>query len=84
MTIIIDGDYPMAIGALHWDRDLTRPIEEVRSAAKSSNGPRGWPDERVMCTVPEMRKGGIAAALVKVVACVKKPATSTASSVPQT
>ena len=63
----------MAIGALHWDRDLTRPIEEVRSAAKSSNGLRSWPDERVMCTVPEMRKGGIAAALVKVVACVKKP-----------
>ena len=64
----------MAIGAMHWDRDLTRPVDEVRDAPESSSRfGDTWPDKEVMCTIPEMRKGGIAAALVKVVACVKKP-----------
>ncbi len=72
--LIIDGDYPMAVGALDVDRDLTRPIEEVRSAPKGRSGVRGWPDSETMASLPEMRRGGIAAALVKVSACVPKPA----------
>ena len=28
--IIIDGDYPMAIGSIGAGRDLKKPIEEVR------------------------------------------------------
>ena len=73
MSIIIDGDYPMAVGAMDWDRDLTRPIEEVRAATGGTARREGWPDSEVMATLPEMRKGGIAAALVKVTVCVKKP-----------
>ena len=30
--IIIDGDYPMAHNGLKFQRDLTKPISEVRSA----------------------------------------------------
>jgi membrane dipeptidase len=71
--LIIDGDYPMAVGATDMDRDLTRPIDEVRSAPKTRPSILGWPDSETMATLPEMRRGGIAAALVKVSACVPKP-----------
>ena len=30
--LVFDGDYPMAFGALDLNRDLTRPIAEVRAA----------------------------------------------------
>ena len=63
---IIDGDYPMAYGALDLDRDLTQPIEAVRAASPGHTHIGGWPDEETMATLPEMRRGGIAAALVKV------------------
>ena len=33
----------------------------------------GWPDAYAMASLPEMRKAQIAAALVKVVSCVKRP-----------
>ena len=72
--LIIDGDYPMALGATEMDRDLTRPIDEVRSAPRGRSAARGWPDSETMASLPEMRRGGIAVALVKVCACVPKPA----------
>ena len=31
--IVIDGDYPMAHGALRFGRDLTKSIEEARAQA---------------------------------------------------
>ena len=34
--LIIDGDYPMAYGGVDLDRDLTRPIEEVRGATRAA------------------------------------------------
>ena len=71
--LIIDGDYPMAVGALDMDRDLTRPIDEVRSAPKGRSSLRRWRDSETMASLPEMRRSGIAAALVKVSACVPKP-----------
>jgi len=71
--LIIDGDYPMAVGALDMDRDLTGPIDEVRAATGGFKRYRQWSDTETMASLPEMRKGNIAAALVKVVACVLKP-----------
>lgn len=70
--LIIDGDYPMAIGALDMCRDLASPIEDIRTATP---GPTrfNWPDSEVMASLPEMRLGKIAVALVKMVACVLKP-----------
>jgi membrane dipeptidase len=70
--LIIDGDYPMAIGAIEGGRDLTLPIEQVRAAERIPSMLK-WADNGAMASLPEMRKGRIAAALVKVVACVKKP-----------
>ena len=31
--LIIDGDYPMAYGGVDLDRDLTLPIDEIRSSS---------------------------------------------------
>ena len=71
--IIIDGDYPMAIGAIAAGRDLKKPIEDVRAEPPLRTRAYEWNNKETMATIPEMRKGKIAAALVKVVACVLKP-----------
>ena len=75
--IIIDGDYPMAQGALNWDRDLSWSLDRIRTATpghiKIPGPATGSPDEYTMASLPEMRKAEIAAALVKVVSCVKRP-----------
>lgn len=64
--LIIDGDYPMAYGALDLNRDLTRPIDEIRAADADA-------DNVVMASLPEMRRGRIAVALVKVVGRIARP-----------
>ncbi len=71
-TLIIDGDYPMTYGALDLNRELTRPIDEVRKAQpidghdESSILSLGGSDAGTMASLPEMRRAGIAAALVKI------------------
>jgi membrane dipeptidase len=67
--LVFDGDYPMAYGGVVLDRDLTRPITEVRNAKPSSRQSESAPDSETMATIPEMRRGGIAAALAKI--CVR-------------
>ncbi len=74
--LIFDGDYPMATGAFDFDRDLTLPIEQLRSAPPGTatiNEAWDWPDSKAMCTLPEMRKAGIAIALVKVCRRINRP-----------
>jgi membrane dipeptidase len=61
--IVIDGDYPMAYGALVLNRDLTAPIETIRSEPE---------DVGTMSCLPEMRCGWIAAAVVKICQRVKR------------
>ena len=57
--LIFDGDYPMAPGALGLNRDLTLPLDELRAAdANPSNIP--------FCCLPEMRRGGVYCALMKI------------------
>ena len=63
--LIFDGDYPMAHSALEMNRDLTLPVEVVRQAEADSGN-------IVLATLPEMRRGGIAGALVKVVARIER------------
>ena len=63
--LIIDGDYPMAL-AVQANRDLTLSIEEARNAQPVARGSPGWPDKEIVSTLPEMRRGQVAAALVKV------------------
>ena len=74
--LIIDGDYPMAFGAVDLNRDLTRPIDEVRAAEPGFAGQKMWPDQETMASLPEMRRGKIVAALVKMGARIHRPGSS--------
>ena len=71
--LIIDGDYPMSYGAIERSRDLTLPIDQVRSRAREAYADGEWYDEGVMASLPEMRNARVAVALVKIVSCVRRP-----------
>ena len=64
--LVIDGDYPMAL-AVKMNRDLTLPLDQVRTAPQISGSLPNRDDSETMSSLPEMRRGGVAAALVKVV-----------------
>ena len=70
--LIIDGDYPMAHGAINMNRDLTLSIDKVRESEPWHIRTVDAPDEGTMASLPEMRRGKIAAALVKMTACIKR------------
>ena len=70
--LIFDGDYPMAYGALDLNRDLTLPIAAARARPDKDPATRS-PNAGIMATLPEMRRGKIAGALVKVVGRIKRP-----------
>jgi membrane dipeptidase len=55
--LLVDGHLDLSMNALEWNRDLTRPLAEVRQreAGKSDKVDRG----RGVCTLPEMRRGRI-------------------------
>ena len=71
--LMIDGDYPMAHGGVNLERDLTLPIDEVRAVPPGPGSSKSWPDAATMASLPECRRAGMAAALVKVSACIKWP-----------
>ena len=66
--LVFDGAYPMASSAILQDRDLLLPIEQVRAAPKTvrkiEDAP---PDTETLATLPELRKGRVAVAVVKLV-----------------
>ena len=66
--LVIDGAFPMASSAILQDRDLLLPIEQVRAAPKTvrriEDAP---PDTETLATLPELRKGRVAVAVVKLV-----------------
>ena len=70
--LIFDGDYPMAHGALDLNRSLTVPLADARALPDQDPQTR-WPNRGIMATLPEMRRGKIAGALVKVVGRIKRP-----------
>lgn len=55
--LIFDGHLDLAMNAVEWNRDLTRPLEEVRrrEAGMSDKVDRG----KGVITLPEMRRGKI-------------------------
>ena len=71
--LIIDGDYPMGVGAIDMNRDLTLPIAEVRATPEGSQKQERWPVSRTMASLPEMRRAQIAVALVKIVGRIERP-----------
>ncbi|MBI3959853.1 MAG: membrane dipeptidase [Chloroflexi bacterium] len=70
--LIFDGDYPMAYGAFDLNRNLSLPIAEARALPDEDADTR-WPNAGIMATLPEMRRGRVAGALVKVVGRIKRP-----------
>lgn len=55
--LIFDGHLDLGMCAIHWNRDLTRPLEEVRRREQKFTDK---PDRgRGVVTFPEMRRGGI-------------------------
>ena len=54
--LIFDAHLDLAMNALEWNRDLTRPIDEIR---QRENGLIDKPDRaRGTVCLPEMRRGG--------------------------
>ncbi|MDX1946920.1 MAG: membrane dipeptidase [Pirellulaceae bacterium] len=55
--LLIDGHLDLSMNALEWNRDLTRPLAEVRERerGKTDKVDRGMG----VCTLPEMRRGEI-------------------------
>ena len=68
--LMIDGDYPMAFGGVIMERDLTLPIDQVRAEPTPTGKPSGWSNEGTMASIPEMRRSGMAIALVKINRCI--------------
>jgi len=58
-VLIFDGDFPMGPIALDLRRNLTLPIDEVRRRDRH-------PEDVAMASLPEMRRAGIAGALMKI------------------
>jgi membrane dipeptidase len=58
----LDAHLDLALNALEWNRDLTRPLAEIRA------GETGWRDkpgrEHATVCFPEMRRGGVGLAVV--------------------
>jgi len=55
--LIFDAHLDLAMNALEWNRDLTRPIEEIRDRERSLTDK---PDRgRGTVSFPEMRRGGV-------------------------
>jgi membrane dipeptidase len=71
--LIIDGDYPMAFGALELNRDLTLPVRDIRRAIPDRYAQDAYPDSETMASLPELRRAKVAAALVKVVGRIQRP-----------
>lgn len=55
--LLVDGHLDLSMNALEWNRDLTRPLADVRrrEQGKTDKKDRG----RGVCTFPEMRRGEI-------------------------
>jgi membrane dipeptidase len=66
----IDAHLDLALNALEWNRDLTRPIAEIR-AAEAGLGDKAGRGQGMVC-LPEMRRGRVGLAVVTQIARVKQ------------
>jgi membrane dipeptidase len=55
--LLFDGHLDLSMNALEWNRDLTRPLAEVRGREKDKTDKKDR--GRNVCTFPEMRRGEI-------------------------
>src|SRR6266436_56070 len=69
--LIFDAHLDLSMNALEWNRDLTRPIQEIREREK---GLADKPDRgRGTVSLPEMRRGGIGLCVATQIARYVKP-----------
>ena len=72
--LIFDGHLDLAMNALEWNRDLTRPISELRASEKSKTDK---PDRaKGTVSLPEMRVGGVGICVATLIARVEHNAYS--------
>ena len=55
--LIVDAHLDLAMNALEWNRDLTRPIDEIR--ARERQRPTSRIAAAAPCRFAEMRRGGV-------------------------
>jgi membrane dipeptidase len=69
--LIFDAHLDLAMNALEWNRDLTRPVAEIREREKdqTDKSDRG----RGTVSLPEMRRGGIGICVATTIARYVKP-----------
>src|SRR6476661_6293032 len=63
--LIFDGDYPMAALAIQLRRDVTQPLDELRRRDRDH-------ENIALASLPEMRKAGMAVAILKVVSDMQR------------
>jgi membrane dipeptidase len=69
--LIFDAHLDLAMNALEWNRDLTRPLDEIRQREK---GLTDKPDRgNATVSLPEMRRGGIGLCVATQIARYVKP-----------
>jgi membrane dipeptidase len=74
MNLIFDAHLDLAMNALEWNRDLTRPVAELRRRERDL---RDKPDRaRGTVSFPEMRRGGIGLCVATQIARVEHDAYS--------
>lgn len=72
--LIFDAHLDLAMNALEWNRDLTRPLAEIRS---SEVGKKDKPDRaNGTVSLPEMRRGGVGLCVATLIARVEHNAYS--------
>jgi membrane dipeptidase len=72
--LIFDAHLDLAMNALEWNRDLTRPCSEIRGR---ESGLADKPDrEKGTVSLPEMRRGGIGLCVATQIARYVKPGNS--------
>jgi membrane dipeptidase len=69
--LIFDAHLDLSMNALEWNRDLTRPVEEIRrrEAGKTDKVDRG----RGTVSLPEMRRGGVGLCVATLIGRYVKP-----------
>ena len=72
--LIFDAHLDLALNAMEWNRDLTRPISELRALEKGMNDKAGRANGTV--SLPEMRRGGVGICIATLLARIEHNAYS--------
>jgi membrane dipeptidase len=72
-VLLFDGHLDLAMNAVEWNRDLTRPLDEIRRREAGRTDRRGR-GRNVVC-LPEMRRGGVGLCIATQIARYVAPET---------